>query len=79
MDFSFEMVNNFTEETKVSGNFMVKKKYLFLLPPAQLVKNPQNAGDPGSISVGKIPWRRDRVVFWPGEFTGCKESDMTTL
>ena len=32
-----------------------------------------NAGDLGSISVGKIPWRKERLptpVFWPGEFHG---------
>ena len=36
--------------------------------------------------VGKIPWRKERLltpVFWPGEFHelyspwGCKQSDMT--
>ena len=45
-----------------------------------------NAGDPGSIPPGKIPWRRKRLptpVFWPGEFHGLyspwghKESDTT--
>ena len=50
-----------------------------------------NAGDPSSIWIGKIPWRREWLptpVFWPGEFYGQrslagyspwghKESDMT--
>ena len=30
--------------------------------------------------VGDIPWRRERLptpVFWPGEFYGIAESDMT--
>ena len=44
-------------------------------------------GKPGfNPWVGKIPWRRERLltpVFWPGEFHrlynpwGCKESDLT--
>ena len=46
----------------------------------------QNAGDLGSIWVGKIPGRREWLptpVFWPGEFHGqyspwdCRESDTT--
>ena len=54
---------------------------------AQLVKNSpavqETWFDP---SVGKIPWRRERLptpVFWPGEFHGLysprsgKESDKT--
>ena len=45
-----------------------------------------SVGDLGSILVGKIPWRRERLptlVFWPGEFQrlnnpwGCKELDTT--
>ena len=50
-----------------------------------------NAGDPGLISVGKIPWRKEwlpTLVFLPGEFHrqkssahycpwGSKELDMT--
>ena len=45
-----------------------------------------NVEDLGSIWVGKIPWRRERLptpVFWPGEFHGLyspwarKELDMT--
>ena len=32
-----------------------------------------NAGDPGAVLGGKIPWRRDRLrppVLWPGESHG---------
>ena len=45
-----------------------------------------NAGDPSSIWIGKIPWRREWLptpVFWPGESHGlysswsCKESNTT--
>ena len=45
-----------------------------------------SAGDLGSIPVGKILWRMERLptpVFWPGEFHGLyspwghKESDAT--
>ena len=45
-----------------------------------------NAGDLGSIPVGKIPWRMEGLptpVFWPGEFHGLyspwghKELDTT--
>ena len=40
----------------------------------QLVKNPPTMRRPGfNPSVGKIPWRRERLptpVFWPGEFHG---------
>jgi len=45
-----------------------------------------NARDLGSVPVGKIPWRRERLptpVFWPGEFYGLyspwghKELDTT--
>ena len=54
---------------------------------ALLVKNPPQCWRPGfNPWVGKIPWRRERLltsVSWPGEFHGlyslwgCKESDMT--
>ena len=41
---------------------------------AQLVKNPPQCGRPGFDPwVGKIPWRRERLltpVFWPAEFHG---------
>ena len=43
-----------------------------------------NAGRPGfNPWVGKIPWRREQLVFWLGEFHGLyspwglKESDTT--
>ena len=74
MDFSLEMVNNFTEENKVSGNFMVKKIYLFLgFPGSSAGKESLQGRRPWfDFWVGKIPWRRDRVVFWPGEFTGLQ-------
>ena len=45
-----------------------------------------NAGDLGSVSAGKIPWRRERLStpgFWLGEFHGLhslwgrRESDTT--
>ena len=64
--------------------------YLHLLRAslvAQLVKNHQQCEGPGFDPwVGKIPWRRERLLtpgFWPGEFHGLyspwghKESDTT--
>ena len=54
---------------------------------AQLVKNPRNVGDLGSIpGLGRSPGGREGLptpVFWPGEFHGlyspwgCKELDTT--
>ena len=63
MDFSLEMVNNFTEENKVSGNFMVKKIYLFLgFPGSSAGKESLQCRRPWfDFWVGKIPWRRDRL------------------
>ena len=53
----------------------------------QVVKNlPQCGRSEFDPSVGKIPWRRERLltsIFWPGEFHGTcspwdrKESDTT--
>ena len=36
-------------------------------------ESPHSAGDPGSISLGKFPWRREWLstpLFVPGEFHG---------
>ena len=55
-------------------------------PVAQLVKNlPAMWETRIHPWVGKIPWRMERPVFWPGEFLGLyspwglKESDTTEL
>ena len=65
------------------GLCAVRSPYLV----AQLAKNPPATWGPGFDPwVGKIPWRRERLltpVLWPGEFHGLyspwghKESDMT--
>ena len=39
-----------------------------------------NVGDMGSIWVGKIPWRRERLpttVFWPEEFQATLVNGVT--
>ena len=65
------------------GLCAVRSPYLV----AQLAKNPPAVRGPGFDPwVGKIPWRRERLltpVFWPGEFHGLyslwghKELDRT--
>ena len=59
---------------------------LFRALVAQLVKNLPVKRSQFDSSVGKIPWRRNRLptpVFWPGKLHGLyspwgrKESDMT--